>query len=218
MIKMEKRFVEAIKKLREVNKKRKFVQTAELQVGLKDLDLNKVENRIEDFVILPHGLGKKRKICAFVGPETYEEAKQVFDKVILVDEFSQYDKKKAKKLAREFDFFVAQANIMPQIAKTFGRYLGPLGKMPNPKFGQLFPPKGAKLNNLYDRLQKMVILSAKKVPLIYVPFGVETMKDEELAENLETIWNSLVGKLPNKEGNIKTAYIKFTMSKPVKIK
>ena len=125
-----------------------------------------------------------RKICAFVGPETYEEAKQVFDKVVLVDEFSQYDKKKAKKLAREYDFFVAQANIMPQIAKTFGRYLGPLGKMPNPKFGQLFPPKGAKLSNLYERLQKMVILSAKKVPLIYVPFGVETMEDEKLAENL----------------------------------
>ncbi len=215
---MDKRFLDAIKKLREVNKKRKFVQTAELQVSLKDLDLNKVDNRIEDFVILPHGLGKKRRICAFVGPETYEEAKQVFDKVVLVDEFSQYDKKKAKKLAREYDFFVAQANIMPQIAKTFGRYLGPLGKMPNPKFGQLFPPKGAKLSNLYERLQKIVILSAKKVPLIYVPFGVETMKDEELAENLEIIWNSLVGRLPNKEGNIKVAYIKFTMSKPVKIK
>jgi len=215
---MDKKFMDYIKKLREINKKRNFVQTAELQVALKDIDLTKVENRIEDSVILPHGLGKKRKVCAFVGPETYEEAKQIFDKVILVDEFSKYDKKAAKKLAREYDFFVAQANIMPQVARYFGRYLGPLNKMPNPKLGLLFPPKGAKLKDLYDKLQKSVAIVVKKAPLAYVPFGVESMKDEELAENLETLYKYLLDKLPNKEGNIKRAVIKFTMSKPVRIK
>jgi large subunit ribosomal protein L1 len=215
---MEEKFLEYIKKLREINKKRNFVQTAELQMALKDLDLTKVENRIEDLVTLPHGLGKKRKVCAFVGPETYEEAKQIFDKVILVDEFQNYDKKKAKKLAREYDFFVAQANIMPQVARYFGRYLGPLNKMPNPKLGLIFPPKGAKLKELYDKLQKSVAVVVKKVPLAYAPFGTEAMKDEELAENLETLYKHIVEKLPNKEGSIKRAVIKFTMSKPVKIK
>jgi len=215
---MEEKFLQFIKKLREINKKRNFVQTAELQVALKDIDLTKVDNRIEDLVILPHGLGKKRKVCAFVGPETYEEAKQIFDKVILVDEFPNYDKKTAKKLAREFDFFVAQANIMPQVAKYFGRYLGPLNKMPNPKLGLIFPPKGAKLKELYDKLQKSVAIIVKKAPLAYAPFGIEDMKDEELAENLETLYKYIVDKLPNKEGNIKRAVIKFTMSKPVKIK
>ena len=212
------RFLEAIKKLREVNKKRNFVQTAELQAALKDIDLTKVENRIEDLVPLPHGLGKKRKVCAFVGPETYEEAKQIFDKVILVDEFPKYDKKAAKKLAREYDFFVAQANIMPQVARYFGRYLGPLNKMPNPKLGLLFPPKGARLKELYDKLQKSVAIVVKKVPLAYVPFGVETMSDEQLAENLATVYNHIIEKLPNKEGNIKRAVIKFTMSPAVRIK
>lgn len=215
---MNEKLLNHIKKLREINKKRNFVQTAELQVALKDIDLTKVENRIEDLVVLPYGLGKKRKICAFVGPETYEEAKQIFDKVILVDEFSKYDKKSAKKLVREYDFFVAQANIMPQVAKYFGRYLGPLNKMPNPKLGLLFPPKGAKLKDLYDKLQKSVVIVVKKAPLAYAPFGVESMKDEELAENLEILYKYLSDKLPNKEGNIKRAVIKFTMSKSVKIK
>ncbi|HIQ51370.1 MAG TPA: 50S ribosomal protein L1 [Nautiliaceae bacterium] len=215
---MNEKLLNHIKKLREINKKRNFVQTAELQVALKDIDLTKVENRIEDLVVLPYGLGKKRKICAFVGPETYEEAKQIFDKVILVDEFSKYDKKSAKKLVREYDFFVAQANIMPQVAKYFGRYLGPLNKMPNPKLGLLFPPKGAKLKDLYDKLQKSVAIVVKKAPLAYAPFGVESMKDEELAENLEILYKYLSDKLPNKEGNIKRAVIKFTMSKSVKIK
>lgn len=218
VIKMNEKLLSHIKKLREINKKRNFVQTAELQVALKDIDLTKVENRIEDLVVLPYGLGKKRKICAFVGPETYEEAKQIFDKVILVDEFSKYDKKSAKKLVREYDFFVAQANIMPQVAKYFGRYLGPLNKMPNPKLGLLFPPKGAKLKDLYDKLQKSVAIVVKKAPLAYAPFGVESMKDEELAENLEILYKYLSDKLPNKEGNIKRAVIKFTMSKSVKIK
>lgn len=211
-------FLKKIEELRKINKKRNFVQTAEVQISLKGLDLNKVENRIEELIVLPHGIGKKRKICAFVGPERYEEAKKIFDKVILIDEFSQYDKKKAKKLREEYDFFVAQANIMPQVAKTFGRFLGPLGKMPSPKLGQLFPPKGGKLEDLYNKLQNSIVVSVKKTPLIYAPFGNEEMDNNKLAENLETIWNSVIQKLPNKEGNIKNAYIKFTMSKAIKIK
>lgn len=207
----------AIVELREKSQKRNFSQTFDLIINLKDLDFKKPDQQVDFFAQLHYTTGHKVKVCAFVGPETKDSAEAACDKVILEDAFMQYrDKKTVKKLAEEFDYFVAQANLMGKMAATFGRVLGSRGKMPNPKAGCVVPPK-ANLKPLYEKLQKTVKISAKKDPIIHCAIGKETMPDEELIDNIKTIYDQLVHHLPKEKNNIKTVYLKLTMSAPVKL-
>ncbi|MBI5073344.1 hypothetical protein HZA99_06005, partial [Candidatus Woesearchaeota archaeon] len=153
-----------------------------------------------------------------IGPELKEEAEKVCDKVILQQEFAGYatDKKKAKKLAQEYDYFIAQANIMAQIAGAFGKIFGPRGKMPNPKAGCVVPPKGT-LKPLYDKLQKTIKVSAKTQPQVQCRIANEEDNEADVVENVEFLLNQIVQHLPQHETNMKAAYLKLTMSKPVKI-
>ncbi len=219
MIEVEKsKIAHTIKKVKADSKKRKFRQNLDLVVTLGGLNLKKPEEQVEFFAMLPHGRGKPVKVCALIGPELKEEAEKVCDKVILQQEFAGYatDKKKTKKLAQEYDFFIAQANIMAQIAGAFGKIFGPRGKMPNPKAGCVVPPKGA-LKPLYDKLQKTVKVSAKTQPQVQCRVGNEEESDAQLVENVESLINQIVQHLPQHETNMKAAYLKLTMSKPVKI-
>ncbi len=211
-------FLKALKELREKSEKRKFVQSVDLIVTLKSIDLKKSSNRREFFVQVPHALTKPVKICALVGPETYENAKAYCDTVILADDFDKYAKnlRLTRKLAREHDWFIAQANIMAKVAAAFGRVLAPRGKMPNPKVGGVFPPK-VDLKSLVDKLRRTVKISVKKKPVVQVRVGVESMKDEETVENAVTVFETLVHNLPNEKNNIKEVLLKFTMSTPVKV-
>ena len=108
------------------------------------------------------------------------------DNVILVNEFDKYakDKKLTKKLAGEYDFFVAQATIMPKVAASFGGIFGPKGKMPNPKAGCVVPPN-ANLKVVHDKLKNTVKISGKKAPLIQTVVGDEKSDDAALIENIK---------------------------------
>jgi len=198
-------------------KKRQFSQSIDMIITLKDIDLKKTENHIDFFAILPHSKGKKSKICALIGPELKEEGKNC-DKAILLDEFSQYtEKSKLKQLGTEFDYFIAQANIMAKVAQAFGKVLGPKGKMPNPKAGCVVPPKVA-LKPVYEKLQKTVRLKAKTALMIQTIVGKEDMKEEEVVENILNVYTQLIHHLPHEEQNIKEILLKLTMSKPIKVK
>jgi large subunit ribosomal protein L1 len=212
-----KNISEAIQKLKADSKKRKFTQRFDLIVNLKALDLKKVENQVDFYVTLPNGLGKKLSICALVGPELREEAK-VCDESITLADFEDYqkDKKKVKAIAEKHDYFIAQANVMPKVAATFGRVLGPRKKMPNPKAGCVVPPK-ANLAQLYERLQKIVRVSAKTALAVQVVVGSESMKEDEIIENIQTVYEQLLHHLPNEKHNIKSVLLKMTMSKAEKI-
>ncbi len=198
--------------------KRGFVQSVDLVAPLVSLDLKKPEHQVDFFIELPGGLGKKVRVCALIGPELQAEAKVSCDGLVLQEDFPNYgkNKKQIKKLVKQFDFFIGQANIMPQIAATFGRVLGPKGKMPNPKAGCVVPPKAA-LKPLVDRLQKTVHVTAKTVPMVQCKVGNESMSDETIASNLVAVFNQLVHSLPAGEQNIKAAFVKLTMGAPVKI-
>lgn len=211
------KILDVIKKLKADSPKRKFKQNLDVIVTLQGLNLKKPEEQVEFFAILPHGRGKPAKICALIGPELKEEATKVCDKVILQQEFSDYaDKKKAKKLAVEYDYFIAQANIMGQIAGAFGKIFGPRGKMPNPKAGCVVPPKGA-LKPLYDKLQKTLKVSAKTQLQMQCRIGNEEETDAQLAENVESLLSQIIQHMPQHENNLKAVYMKLTMSKPVKV-
>lgn len=215
---MDKEIIlKAIKQARQDSKKRKFSQSIDLIITAKDIDLKKTENQKDIFVAMNFAPPKKLKICALVGAEGVDAARDC-NKVILQDSFPEYerDEKKVKKLAVEYDFFIAQANIMPAVAKVFGRVLGRRGKMPNPKAGCVVPPK-TNLKPLVERLQKSVELKMKTAPMVQCRVGTEDMKDEEIAENILTVFNTLLHALPNERNNIKSVMLKTTMGKPEKI-
>lgn len=214
---MEKnKIIEAIKKLKQDSKKRNFIQSYDLIINLKGLDLKKPDEQVDFYAALHFSRGRKVKVCAFVAAELREEAKKVCDFVIDADEFQNYDKKKIKKLAEEYDYFIAQANIMPKIATVFGKILGSRGKMPNPKAGCVVPPK-AQLKPLYDKLQNLLRISAKTNPVIQCSIGNEEMNEVEIAENFMNIYTQLVSHLPTHENNILAIFLKLTMGKPVRV-
>src|SRR3989338_831204 len=213
----KKQVLEALGKLREVNEKRKFSQTVDLVINLRGIDIKKPEQKVDLFIKLPYSKGKDNKICALVDHELYEQANKYFSKVVLREDFVKYENKKIqKKFVRDFDFFLAQANIMTNVATTFGRTLGPLGKMPNPKSDCIVPPT-ANLEVISQKLKTMVHAQTKNDAAIRAPVGNEGMKDEEISENILNIYNSVVNTLAQDEANIANVSIKFSMSKPVRI-
>jgi len=220
MVVMDKNTVkEALKQAKESSKQRKFKQTIDLIINLRGLNLKKTEQQVEAFVGLHYPKGKKVRVAAFVGPELKEEADKVCDTTVFSDDFEKYqkDKKLTKKLAQEHDFFIAQANIMPKVAQTFGKVLGTRGKMPNPKAGCVVPPK-TQLTPLYDRLQKLVVAKAKEQMSIKAVVGSEDQNEDEVIDNILTLYNAILHKLPQEDQNIKTVLVKLTMGKPVEVK
>jgi len=207
----------SIKKLRETSKKRNFTQTIDLIINLKGLDIKKPDEKIDLYIALPHKKGKEPKICAFVDNELSKQSNETFDKTILKEDFSKYSKVAIKKLAKEFKFFIAQANIMPQVAQNFGKILGPKQKMPNPKAGQIVPPTIPNLQSIKEKLSKTVHLITRNEALVRTAIGTENMKDEEIADNIFSIYNAIIHILPQEKNNIKSILIKFTMGPSVEI-
>lgn len=210
--------IELLKQAKEKAKQRKFKQSFDFVVNLKDLDLKKQEQQVDFFLTLHHDVGRKMKVCALVGPESAEEAKAACDKVILLEEFEKYqqDKKLTKKLATEFDYFIAQANLMAKVATAFGRVLGSRGKMPNPKAGCVVPPR-ANMKPLVEKLQTTIRVSAKTSLIYQCSVGKEDGSLENAAENIIDIYKQLVSHLSGAENNIKSVFVKMTMGPPMKL-
>ncbi len=214
----KEQFEKTIQLVRKTSPKRKFKQSFDLIINLKDVNLKDTSNQIDSFIALHHSKGKKTKICALVGPELSAQAKEACDFSVEQQDFIKYEKEKklTKKLAKEYDFFIAQANIMPDVAKCFGRVLGPKGKMPNPKAGCVVPPN-ANLKQLYERLKNMVRIVAKTSPSIKVMVGNEEMKDEEVLDNIMTVFKQVLVLLPSEKNNVKNIFLKLTMGKALKV-
>lgn len=211
----KKEIINALKEIKTNSPKRNFKQSIELIVNLKGIDLKKTDNQINTFANLHYGWGKKLSVCAFVGPELKSQAKEVCDETITQEDFEKYkDKKLMKKLARTHDLFIAQANIMAKVATSFGRVLGPLGKMPNPKIGGVLPPNG-NVKATYERFQKTKKLMSRNFPLVQCSVGLEDQEEAEIIDNITTIYNKILSEVPAGENNIRNVYLKLTMGKPV---
>lgn len=206
----------AIEESKKNSKDRKFTQSIDLIISLKEFDIKR-EEKIEDFVRLPHKRSKVNKICAIVGPELKEQAEKNADKVILAENFPKWNKPRVtKKLADEYEFFIAQATIMPQIAQVFGKYFGPRGKMPNPKAGSVVAPN-ANLSPLVEKLKDTVKILISKTPVVQCSLGDEKMDTDKLSENAVAVIMALENKLPRGKHNIKKVFIKTTMGTAVRV-
>lgn len=205
---------EAIKEaLASSPKKRRFTQSVEMIVTLRDVDVKKPENRLNTVVALPHPApGKLAKVAVIASGDTALKAKEAgADIVVDKDELQKIgnDKKAAKKLAKRYDFFLAQPDLMPLVGRVLGKYLGPRGKMPQP-----IPPNVA-LDALIERFRRSVRIRMKDEPQIACRIGVETQPVEHLAENARAVLAEILKKFP--PPNIDRIYFKLTMGRPVKV-
>jgi large subunit ribosomal protein L1 len=121
------------------------------------------------------------------------------------------DKKLAKKFAKECKSFVAEAPLMPLVGKSLGQVLAVRNKMPTP-----IPPTLQDLKSVIQKRLNIIKIALKDSTVIHLPVGSEEMKDEHIAENIETTINSVTGILPKGKDNIKNFYLKLTMGKGVK--
>ncbi len=205
--------VEAVTEALEKAPERKFPETVELSVNLKDLDLAIPKNRIEDDVPLPNGRGKTVKVAVFGSPELGQKVRAVADSVITPAELDELakDPKAAKRLVEEVDFFLAEAPMMPAIGKRLGTVLGPRGKMPRPV------PPGTDPSNLIGALKRSVRVRSKGNRTFHVPVGIRSMPPDQLAQNIDAALQRIVGKLERGRTNIESVYVKTTMGPAVRI-
>jgi len=211
----QKTILTAIKEVKEKSKKRNFTQSVELILNLKDIDMKSPEGRIQERIELPHPSPEKpNKICVIATGELALKAKRAkADLVMGKDELGGLAgrKKDLRKIANEYNFFMAEAPLMPRVGKTLGPALGPRGKMPVPV------PPTADISSLIKKYRKMVFVRMRNQPVIRCRVGTESMKEEEIAENVQTVLKTIERKLKRGTKNIKTVYLKTSMGKPVKI-
>src|SRR2546425_8034616 len=204
--------IEAIKKAVESAPERKFPETVEVAINLKDVDLSVAKNRLDEEVVLPKGRGKPIKVCVFASGDLAFRARDLADLVITPDQMEDLagNKKKARELAEEYDFFIAEAPLMPVIGKRLGQVLGPRGRMPRP-----LPPT-ADPAGLINSMRNTVRVRSRDKRTFHAAIGTRDMPPEDLADNLDALIRRVVGKLERGRFNIQSAYVKTTMGPAVR--
>jgi len=212
----QKTIMDAIKEIKEKSEKKNFTQSVELILSLKDIDMKSPEGKIQELVELPHSPQEKpNKICVIASGELALKARKANANLVLERtdlEGLGGKKRELRKIANEYDFFVAEAPLMPLVGKILGPVLGPRGKMPVPV------PPTADISSLIEKYRKTIIARIRNQPILQCRVGMENMKEEEIAENTQAVLRAVEGKLKKGTKNIKFAYIKTSMGKPVKIR
>merc|ERR1712121_144013 len=189
-------------------KKRKFKETVELQIGLKNYDPQK-DKRFSGTVKLKHIPRQKLKIC-ILGDELHcDEAKANNLPFMSVEDLKKLnkDKKKVKKLAKSYDAFLASETLIKQIPRLLGPGLNKAGKFPS-----LLTHADDMKGKVAD-LQATIKFQMKKVLCLSVAVGNVGMTDEELVQTVHLAMNLLVS-MPNTHWqNVRSLHIKSTMGK-----
>jgi large subunit ribosomal protein L1 len=204
----------ALGELRKSITKKKFTQSIELVVRLREVDLKKPENRINEAIALPNPPEKALKVCVIASGDLATRAKAAGADMLVgrqeIDNLAK-DKKGARKLAQEYEFFIAEAPLMPLVGRALGSFLGPRGKMPTP-----VPPNAA-IDQVIANHRKMVRVRMREQPVLQCRVGTEAMSDEKLVENIQAVVSRIEQKLERGFKNIGEVLVKGTMSEPVKI-
>jgi large subunit ribosomal protein L1 len=204
----------ALGELRKNLTKKKFSQSIEVIVKLREVDLKKPENRINETITLPNPPERTLKVCVIASGDLGTRAKAAGADMLLgrqeMDSLSK-DKKSARKLAQDYDFFIAEAPMMPLVGRALGSFLGPRGKMPTPV------PPNAQIDQIVSGHRKMVRVRMREQPVLQCRVGTESMSDEKLVENIVAVVSRIEQKLERGFKNIGEILVKTTMGKPVKI-
>lgn len=206
--------LESVKQALEQAPERKFSESVDIAINLKNVDMSKPENRVDEEIILPNGLGKSIRIAVFAKGDIAQRATSAGAEMILDPEEIESlgdDKTKARELANNVDFFISEVAYMPSIAKALGPILGPRGKMPEP----LTPDKN--IENIVNKAKNAIRVRSKDRLSFHLPIGRRDMEPEALAQNIESVISRIEHKMVSGKQNIKSIYVKTTMGPVVKV-
>jgi len=204
---------ELVKKGKNEGKERKFNESVEVILTLREVDVKKTDLNVNETVYLPHPPSSVSSVCFIGSGDLALRARNAkVDSVIDPSRLEGFagDKNEARKIARSYDFFLADTALMPRIGKILGQYMGPRGKIPTPV------PPNAPVETMIQRMRTAIRVRSRGSLGIAAKIGDRKLSDSDLAENILAVVQAVQKKLPSGERNIKSVIVKTTMGKPVK--
>ena len=210
---------EALKALKELDskgKKRNFSQSIELIINFHGLDPKKPNQQVDLKLELPYSTGRgEGKALLFAKTKSFADAvKGDFARVIMEEEIPKLKKKDISEIL-SYDVLLAEGPVMVPVGKHLGQELAPKGKMPKP-----VEPIAENAKRELEKMKTSIRVTnrrGKGVPLVQVLVGKEEMKPEETAENIVKVYGEVEKALPKQKQNIKSVFVKKTMSPVVRI-
>ncbi|KAL9625795.1 MAG: hypothetical protein Q9160_000115 [Pyrenula sp. 1 TL-2023] len=193
-------------------KKRNFLETVELQIGLKNYDPQR-DKRFSGTVRLPKVPRPGMTICILGDQHDIDRAKHLGIDSMSADDLKKLNKNKKliKKLARKYDAFVASDTLIKQIPRLLGPGLSKAGKFPTPV------SHAEDLNGKLTEVKSTIKFQLKKVLCLGVAVGNIDMTEDELISNVMLAINYLVSLLKKGWQNVGSLTIKATMSPPKRL-
>ncbi|CAG8484439.1 5122_t:CDS:2 [Ambispora leptoticha] len=187
-------------------KNRKFKETIELQIGLKNYDPQR-DKRFSGTVKLPNIPRPKMSVAILGDAHDCDRAKEVGLEFMSVEDLKKLNKNKKliKKLAKKYDAFLASESLIKQIPRLLA------GKFPTPV------THNDDLKAKADELRSTIKFQLKKVLCLGVAVGHVEMSEDELVANIMLSINFLVSLLKKNWQNVRSLYIKSTMGKPERL-
>jgi len=207
-----KLLADLVEEARRRAKRRRFAQSVDLIIVLRDYDLNKPENRINMVIPLPHPIPNKlAKVAAIAHGGFLTLAREAGVDAILTKEEVEAlagNKKAIRKLAQSYDFFITTPDLMPLVGRVLGPILGPRGKMPEPV------PPTADVKAVVERLRRSIRVRTRTEPSIKTRVGSENMETKLVVDNIVAVFEALSKKIDWSK-HLSKVYIKLTMGPPV---
>jgi large subunit ribosomal protein L1 len=188
----------------------KFDETVEVAMRL-GVDPKHADQMVRGTVVLPHGLGKSRRVLAIASGEKVSEAEQAGADLVGGEEM-------VEKIAggfMEFDAVVATPDMMRSVGKL-GKVLGPRGLMPNPKTGTVTFDIGKAVKEIKAG---KVEFRVDKTAIVHAPVGKMSFSEDKLLENLRVLVDSVVKAKPSasKGKYVRSVCLSSTMGPGVRI-
>lgn len=194
------------------DKKRGFLETVELQIGLKNYDPQK-DKRFSGTVKLKHIPRPKMKVCVLGDQQHCDEAKANDVPFMDAEALKKLNKNKklVKKLAKKYDAFLASESLIKQIPRLLGPGLNKAGKFP----GLLAHSES--MTQKIDEVKATIKFQMKKVLCLSVAVGHVNMNADELAQNIHLSINFLISLLKKHWQNVRSLHIKSSMGPPQRL-
>ena len=166
----------------------KFDETVEIALRL-GVDPKHADQMVRGTVVLPHGLGKTKRVLAIAGAEKQKEAQQAGADFVGGEELVE----KIQGDWMDFDAVVATPDMMRAVGKL-GKVLGPRGLMPNPKTGTVTPDIAKAVKEIKAG---KVEFRVDKTGIIHAPIGKASFPAQNLVDNAHALVDSVVRAKPS---------------------
>src|SRR6266403_917105 len=195
---------DAVKKLKEISFA-KFDETVELTVWL-GVDPRKADQLVRGTLVLPHGLGKTKKVLVIAQGDKLKEAEEAGADFVGGEDMVT----KIKGGWLDFDAVIATPDMM-RLVGGLGKVLGPRGLMPNPKTGTVtFDVKTAVKETKAGKVE----YRTDKTGVIHAAVGKVSFDADKIADNARAMIEAVVKAKPStaKGKYMKKVNIASTMS------